>query len=144
LPETFETLAVAPETFETLAPSTETLPLPTFKAARGDDFDWSAECRDGGSVVLREQRATAIYRNTAGDLVIRQERAWNEEEDPFIVITQQNEQEFLDKLCDFLGIPSTATPNGSWAKWVASSTSRKRSPSSRITVGTAIAKFCST
>jgi len=72
----------------------------------GEDFDWTAEARDGGSVVLREQRATAVYRNPAGDLVIRQERSWNEEEDPFVVITQQNEQEFLDKLCDVLGVKS--------------------------------------
>jgi hypothetical protein len=86
-----------------LVPATEMLPLPAFEAARGHDFDWAAEAREGGSVVLRQQRMTAVYRNTAGDLVIRQERDWNEEEDPFVVITQQNEQEFW---IDFLGIRS--------------------------------------
>jgi hypothetical protein len=57
-------------------------------------------------VILREQRRTAVYRNPHGDLVIRQERSWNEDEDPFLVIAANNVQTLIDKLCDLEGIPS--------------------------------------
>jgi hypothetical protein len=66
-----------------------------------EDFDWS--CDD---VVLREQRKTAVYWNTVGDLVIRQERTWDENDDPFMVIAAGNVQEFLDAICDRVGIGS--------------------------------------
>jgi hypothetical protein len=39
-------------------------------------------------------------------LVIRQERAWNQEDDPFIFIAPQNIMSFIDSLCDIAGIPS--------------------------------------
>jgi hypothetical protein len=68
----------------------------------GCEFDWS----DDDVVVLREQRLTAVYRNPHGDLVIRQERSWNEDEDPFLVIAADNVQPLIDKLCDLEGIPS--------------------------------------
>jgi hypothetical protein len=75
---------------------------PTAPVESGDDFDWAkAEC-----VVLREQPATAIYHNPYGALVIRQERAWNQEDDPFIFIAPQNIMSFIDSLCDIAGIPS--------------------------------------
>jgi hypothetical protein len=63
------------------------------------DFDWS-----GDEVVLCEQRKTAVYWNKDGDLVIRQERTWDENDDPFMVIAASNVQEFLDAICDRLGI----------------------------------------
>jgi hypothetical protein len=50
------------------------------------DFDW----RDDAGIVLREQPATAVYRNTTGGIVIRQECAWDEEEDPFLVFQPEN------------------------------------------------------
>ncbi|MFO1098232.1 MAG: hypothetical protein U1E81_08140 [Xanthobacteraceae bacterium] len=78
---------------------------PGSSADRGEDeadFSWS----DDDVVVLRPQQAVAIYRNPRGDLVIRQERTWSEHDDPFIVICRNNEQEFLDRLCDFLDVPS--------------------------------------
>jgi hypothetical protein len=59
-----------------------------------DDFDW---CRDP-SIVLREQRATAIYRNNSNSIVIRQERTWDEESDPFMVITEENLVTFMEAL----------------------------------------------
>jgi hypothetical protein len=49
-----------------------------------DDFNWNN--LDEGVIVVREAREMAIYSNTVGDVVIRQQRAWDEEEDPFLVI----------------------------------------------------------
>jgi hypothetical protein len=56
------------------------------------DFDW---CNDE-SIVLQEQRATAIYHNRYGDLVIRQRAAWDDEGDVFVSITPGNCNVFLD------------------------------------------------
>jgi hypothetical protein len=56
------------------------------------NFDW---CNDE-SIVLQEQRATAIYHNRHGDLVIRQRAAWDDEGDVFVSITPGNCNVFLD------------------------------------------------
>ncbi len=61
--------------------------------------------------MLQTQRATAIYWNHDNDLVIRQERNWYEEDDPFIVVTKSNVNAFLDRLCDVCGILSVGGPN---------------------------------
>ena len=50
------------------------------------DFDWN-EAQDHGSVVQQRHQRVAIYTNPHEDLVIRQERDWDEEYDPFIVIS---------------------------------------------------------
>ena len=68
------------------------------------EFRWT----DNESVVLAQQPATAVYFNPAGGLVIRQERAWNEEEDTIIVVAPQNVQTFLDAVCDVIGVPGRA------------------------------------
>jgi hypothetical protein len=47
---------------------------------------------------------TAIYWNQNGALVIRQERHY--EEDVFIFISPDSVDSFIDKLTDFVGIPS--------------------------------------
>jgi hypothetical protein len=83
-------------------------PTPEFKTATSEapsasgEFNWL----DDDSIVLRDQRATAIYRNHWGGLVIRQECAWNEEDDPFVVINPENIEAFLDRLTEVCGIPS--------------------------------------
>jgi hypothetical protein len=86
---------------------TETLTGDSRKPEKADsdagDFDWSSDNED---IVLREQRALAVYWNTRGDLVIRQERYWDEIDDPFLVIGRNNVDAFLDRLCDVVGIPS--------------------------------------
>ncbi len=58
------------------------------------DFNWN----DDDSIILREQRATAAYRNKGGDLVIRQQAAWNDEYDAFVCITPENEVTFMEAL----------------------------------------------
>jgi hypothetical protein len=57
-----------------------------------DDFNWATD----PTVVLHEQRATAIYRNRIDGIVIRQERNWDEESDPFMVITEENLVTFME------------------------------------------------
>jgi hypothetical protein len=59
-----------------------------------DDFDWATD----DSVILQEQRATAVYQNRFGGLVIRQEKTWDEESDPFIVIGPENTVTFMEAL----------------------------------------------
>jgi hypothetical protein len=59
-----------------------------------EDFNW----HDDPSVVLKSQPATAIYYNPNGCIVIRQERSWAEESDPFVYITPENAVTFMEAL----------------------------------------------
>ena len=61
-----------------------------------DDFDWAKD----PSVVLHEQRATAIYRNRWNGIVIRQERTWDEDSDPFMIISEDNAVTFMEALAN--------------------------------------------
>lgn len=58
------------------------------------DFDWA----DDPAVVLRSQPATAIYHNPMGHLVIRQERSWAQEDDPYVMISPENAVTFMEAL----------------------------------------------
>jgi hypothetical protein len=59
-----------------------------------DDFDWAND----DSIVLQEQRSTAVYRNKFGGLVIRQEKTWDEESDPYVVVSEENLVTFMEAL----------------------------------------------
>jgi hypothetical protein len=59
-----------------------------------DDFDWFAD----ESVVLKAQPATAIYHNATGHIVIRQERSWAEDSDPYVTIAPENAVTFMEAL----------------------------------------------
>jgi hypothetical protein len=59
-----------------------------------EDFDWSND----PSIVLRSQPATAIYHNGSGGLVIRQERSWCEDSDPYVHISPENAVAFMEAL----------------------------------------------
>jgi hypothetical protein len=92
--------AALKESFEKLKPIASAEAATAVLAASGPskdtyhDFDWSHD----PSIVLREQRATAIYRNGYDGIVIRQERTWDEESDPFMVITDENAVTFMEAL----------------------------------------------
>ncbi|WP_375762902.1 hypothetical protein ACE10X_22740 [Bradyrhizobium sp. Pha-3] len=58
------------------------------------EFNWN----DDDSIILREQRATAAYRNKDGDLIIRQRARWNDDEDTFVFISPENEVAFMEGL----------------------------------------------
>lgn len=61
-----------------------------------DDFNWDSTEED--AVILREQRATAAYRNKAGELIIRQRASWDEDRDTFVFISPENEVTFMEGL----------------------------------------------
>lgn len=46
-------------------------------------FDWT---NDNPDVVAPDARATAVYLNAEGEIVIRQQKAWDEEDDPFLAL----------------------------------------------------------
>jgi hypothetical protein len=64
-------------------------------------FDWTSD----DSVSLRSQAATAIYFDISGDLVIRQQRSWDQDDDSFVIISSNNINDFLDELTDRCGVP---------------------------------------
>lgn len=80
--------------------------IPEEDADRKAEFDWLKD----ESIMVPEQQAIAAYYNRKGELVIRQERSWCDDEDSFIVIHGGNVHAFLDKLCDVIGIPSVGGP----------------------------------
>lgn len=63
------------------------------------EFDWYHD----ESVIIREQRATAVYFNQGGDIVIRQERGPFDEEDTTVIVTIGNADQLngaIEKLRD--------------------------------------------
>ena len=69
------------------------------KAAHGqkapdevEDFDWNTD----DAVILKEQRATAVYHNKMGELIIRQRAAWDDEQDTFVYVAPENVTAFLE------------------------------------------------
>jgi hypothetical protein len=91
------------ETHRRVTETTETpetpKPVPAPKPA--PEFDWHD---DEESIVLADQRETAVYRAPSGHLGIRQ-RAWPDE-DVVVVIAPQYIMEFADKLTDVAGVPT--------------------------------------
>ena len=57
-----------------------------------DDFDWNTD----DAIILREQRATAVYHNRVGELIIRQKAAWEDERDTFVYVEPENVTAFLE------------------------------------------------
>jgi hypothetical protein len=77
-----------------------TLGTPLEQDTTEEDFDWSGE-----NVVIRKQPATAIYFNPNGALVIRQQADYPDD-DPFVYISADHIEAFLDKLTDVYGVMS--------------------------------------
>lgn len=57
-----------------------------------EDFDWNTD----DSVILKEQRATAVYHNKLGELIIRQRAAWDDDRDTFVYIMPENVVAFFE------------------------------------------------
>ncbi|MGH6792379.1 MAG: hypothetical protein ACRECF_06540 [Methyloceanibacter sp.] len=51
------------------------------------DFDWTS---NNNSIAVREQPAIAVYLNSYGQVTLRRARSWDEEDDCFIPIAQEN------------------------------------------------------
>ena len=72
--------------------------------ATGDGFDWypkNGEVADE-SIILSEQPRTAVYTNGVGDVVIRQERGWDEDSDTLVIITRNNVEAIIWALIGLL------------------------------------------
>ncbi|WP_340672539.1 hypothetical protein [Bradyrhizobium ottawaense] len=67
-----------------------------------DRFDWSVNNED---VLLAEQRTTAVYVNRWGQAVIRQERNWDEESDPFMTIDHKHLPAVIERLQEIASAP---------------------------------------
>jgi hypothetical protein len=80
--------------------TTEAVPPVVPSSDDGRDFDWD----DHDLVVLHKQPRTALYFNHHGDLVIRQQAFWDDE--PFVFITEEYIESFVEKLIDLVGYPS--------------------------------------
>ncbi|RWG23325.1 MAG: hypothetical protein EOQ55_00790 [Mesorhizobium sp.] len=57
------------------------------KPSQTDTKPWRMDWNDGEEIVVHNQLAIAVYTNEKLGIVIRQERAWDEEEDTFIVLS---------------------------------------------------------
>ena len=64
-----------------------------------DDFDWSTE---NPEVIQQSVQGVAVYENTAGNIVIRQERGWDEEEDSHILLTTDAARRLSEKLRELI------------------------------------------
>lgn len=58
-------------------------------------FDWS---KDADAVAVPTQLGIAVYRNIEGNIVIRQEADWNDEEDTVIVVREVFLAPLIDRL----------------------------------------------
>jgi hypothetical protein len=62
-----------------------------------DDFDWQ-------DPTVKDQPATAVYTSVDGAIVIRQERAWNEDGDTIIVIQPEHARTIAKAILGEAGI----------------------------------------
>jgi len=60
--------------------------------ANGTDFDWTSK----DAVAVNQQDAIAVYSNDNGDVVIRRQKDWNEEEDSVIVLAPAYVRQFVE------------------------------------------------
>ncbi|MCA1375699.1 MULTISPECIES: hypothetical protein [Bradyrhizobium] len=65
-------------------------------------FEWTVNNED---VLLAEQRTTAVYVNRWGQAVIRQERNWDEESDPFMTIDHAHLPVVIARLQEIANAP---------------------------------------
>jgi hypothetical protein len=59
------------------------------------EFDWREIEED---IVQRDYRKVAVYENPHGDICIRQERSWDDDDDTWIVIAKDGLPRLLTKL----------------------------------------------
>lgn len=65
----------------------EPQPVIAIEDSADPDPEWEMDWIHGQEVIIQEQRAVAVYRNGKNGIVIREERAWDEEEDKVIVLS---------------------------------------------------------
>jgi hypothetical protein len=72
------------------------------------EIDWTDE--HDHLVVQREALPVMVYDNPHGDLVIREQRAWDEERDSVIIISRANVPGFLAKIAEMVGLDEAKLP----------------------------------
>jgi hypothetical protein len=70
-----------------------------------DEFSW-ADAQKAGIVVQPHCSLTAIYWNPAGNIVIRAEQSWSEDQDPFLVLSPAHVPTVIKRLFDMIGRPA--------------------------------------
>ncbi len=58
----------------------------------GPGFDWTSK----DAVAVDQQDAIAVYSNDNGDIVIRRQKDWNEDEDSVIVLAPAHVRQFIE------------------------------------------------
>lgn len=64
------------------------------------DFDWTGS----GSIAVAEQLAIAIYPNPKGVVVVRQERAWDEDSDTVIFVNPDHARAVAAAILEAAGL----------------------------------------
>ncbi|GAO79525.1 MULTISPECIES: hypothetical protein [unclassified Sphingopyxis] len=64
-----------------------------------DDFEWNAENED---VVQHSVQGVAAYINAYGNITIRQERNWDEDQDTIVVLTVDSARGLAEKLKELI------------------------------------------
>ncbi len=64
-----------------------------------DDFEWSAENED---VVQHSVQGVAAYINQYGNITLRQERNWDEDQDTIVVLTLESARRLAEKLKELI------------------------------------------
>jgi hypothetical protein len=68
---------------------------PPLRAAAKPEFDWLP---DNPDILMPDQRATAVYLNPWQQVCIRQERAWDEDDDPYLCISVEHVPALIERL----------------------------------------------
>ena len=70
--------------------------------AASADFDWD----DAGDsdIIVRHQPAIAVYANGTGSVVVRQERAWDEDTDLCIFVRPENAKRIAEAILFHAGL----------------------------------------
>ena len=64
-----------------------------------DDFNWSA---DNADLVQHSVQGVAAYVNAYGNITIRQERNWDEDEDAIVVLTLDSARLLSERLRELI------------------------------------------
>ncbi|HEY0313624.1 MAG TPA: hypothetical protein VGC56_14175 [Allosphingosinicella sp.] len=64
-----------------------------------DDFEWSAANED---IVQHSVQGVAAYINQYGNITIRQERGWDDDQDTIVVLTVESARRLAEKLKELI------------------------------------------
>ena len=74
-----------------------------YRFRMSEDFDWNAVDE---SLLTPSVQAVAVYLNAKGDLVIRQQAAWDEDADSFVVLPIGVVPKLIQRLQELAGTQS--------------------------------------